>query len=132
MDFTTDDHIEVQRLISLHGHLVDHGELDRLSEIFTDDVSYDLSPLGGPVLHGASAVQEAALELGAGNPVAHHVTNVVVTCHQGNVTARSKFLGVRRDGSVGSGVYEDELLRTQHGWRIARRVVRLRREPLQR
>jgi hypothetical protein len=94
MAFSSDDEREIQRLISMHGHLVDHGELDRLNEVFTEDVAYDLTPLGGTVVHGTSAVREAARALGDRNPVSHHVTNVVVTCYQGHVSAQSKFLGV--------------------------------------
>lgn len=45
---------------------------------------------------------------GAANPVGHHVTNTVLTLTaDGTVTAGSTFLGVRGDGTVASGVYED-------------------------
>jgi hypothetical protein len=30
-------------LISLHGHLMDDGDLDRLDQLFTADVAYDLA-----------------------------------------------------------------------------------------
>lgn len=59
------------------------------------------------------------------------MTNTVVTAEGERVLARSKFLGVQRDGTVGSGVYDDELRRTTEGWRISLRSVSLRREPLQ-
>ncbi|HZE33074.1 MAG TPA: nuclear transport factor 2 family protein [Actinoallomurus sp.] len=47
------DRTVITELISLHGHLVDEGELGRLDEVFTDDVVYDVTvlarrvPLGG-------------------------------------------------------------------------------------
>jgi len=81
-------------------------------------------------LRGASVVKEAALQLGDANPVAHHVTNIVVSEQDGQVTARSKFLGIRKDGTVGSGTYDDVIRRTPDGWRVASRRVSLRREPL--
>ena len=59
--------------------------------------------------------------------MAHLVTNTVVAADGERVTARSKFLGVQRDGS---GTYEDVLLRTPSGWRISGRRITLRREPL--
>lgn len=131
MTLTTEDRLAVHELLALHGHLVDEGELDRLGEVFTGDVGYDLTPLGGDVLRGLDAIRAAAVELDDRNPVAHLVTNVVVAEQEGHVTARSKFLGVRRDGSVGSGAYTDVLRRTPDGWRIAHRRVSLRREALQ-
>ena len=68
---------------------------------------------------------------GAANPVGHHVTNTVLTLTaDGTVTAGSTFLGVRGDGTVASGVYEDTVVRTPAGWRISHRVVRARRTPL--
>jgi 3-phenylpropionate/cinnamic acid dioxygenase small subunit len=127
----TQDRLAVHELLALHGHLVDKGELDRLPEVFTDDVVYDLTALGGTLLTGIEAIREASLGLGEGNPVAHHVTNVVVVEQSGEVRAVSKFLGVRQDGTVGSGVYEDVLRHTSEGWRVASRRVSLRRQPLQ-
>jgi 3-phenylpropionate/cinnamic acid dioxygenase small subunit len=131
MGLTTDDRLAIHHLLALHGHLVDAGALDRLGELFTDDVVYDLTPLGGTVLEGVDEIAASARELGVNNPVAHLVTNIVIEEPGDEVTARSKFLGVRRDGSVGSGVYDDVLRRTPEGWRIARRRVTVRREPLQ-
>ena len=130
MAVSIEDRITIHELIALHGHLVDTGQLERLSEVFTYDVVYDLTAMSGPTLHGVQAVSEAAQRLGDRNPVAHLVTNTVVTVDGEHVLARSKFLGVQRDGSVGSGVYDDELRRTPDGWRIALRSVSLRREPL--
>lgn len=131
MALTADDRLEIHELLARHGHLVDDGALERLGELFTDDVVYDLTPLGGVALRGLEPIVASARELGDQNPVAHLVTNILVAEDDGQVTARSKFIGVRRDGSVGSGVYDDVLRRTADGWRISRRRVSLRREPLQ-
>jgi 3-phenylpropionate/cinnamic acid dioxygenase small subunit len=125
MPLPTDDRLAIHELLALHGHLVDGGALDRLDELFTDDVVYDLTPLGGTTLSGIEAIRVSAVQRGDRNPVAHLVTNIVVEEHDGKITARSKFLGVRRDGSVGSGVYDDVLRRTADGWRISRRRVSL-------
>lgn len=130
VDITTDDRLAIHELLALHGHLVDNGALDRLDELFTDDVVYDLAPLGGAVLNGVEAIRASARELGDRNPVAHLVTNVLVQQRDGELTACSKFIGVQRDGSVGSGVYDDVLRHTADGWRISRRRVSLRSQPL--
>lgn len=131
MDLTTEDRSAVRELLALHGHLFDDGELHRLDELFTDDVVYDVTDFGAPEpLRGLTALRDAALALGAANPVAHHVTNVVLDASGDQVRARSKGLGVHADGSCGSVTYEDVVVRTPHGWRIRHRTVRARRTPL--
>jgi ketosteroid isomerase-like protein len=131
MPVTVEDRLEIAALLALHGHLFDEGELDRLDELFTPDVVYDASSLGQEPMHGIEAIRSAALALGDRNPVAHHVTNVVVTAADGNTAAvRSKGLGVTRDGKIGSVTYVDTVTRTAAGWRITQRRLQARRQPL--
>lgn len=80
---------------------------------------------------GPAAVAEAGRALGDANPLAHHVTNVVVVHLDGDrARAISKGLGITADGAIGSTLYQDKLTRTPAGWRIARRRVLPRRKPL--
>ncbi|MEU9481484.1 nuclear transport factor 2 family protein [Streptomyces sp. NPDC048191] len=131
MALTLEDRLAITELISLHGHLVDEGQLDRLAELFTPDVVYDVSDFGQGPLVGVAAIRAAAVALGAGNPVAHHVTNVVVReAADGRVRVRSKGLGVMADGSCGSATYDDTVVRTLDGWRISHRKLSARRVPL--
>jgi len=133
MALTLEDRWAIAELVHRHGHLTDAGELDAWEELFTADVVYDVSDLGFGAIEGLRAARTAAEALGAGNPVAHHVTNVVVTDGaDGGARVLSKGLGVRTDGTVGSVTYEDVVVRTEAGWRISRRTVRARREPLTR
>ncbi|MEU5095552.1 nuclear transport factor 2 family protein [Streptomyces sp. NPDC020996] len=131
MALALEDRLAVIELIALHGHLVDEGELGRCGEVFTPDVVYDLAGFGQGRLTGLAALRDAALALGAANPVAHHVTNVVVEdVTDGRVRVRSKGLGIMADGSCGSVTYEDVVVRVDAGWRICHRKVVPRREPL--
>ncbi|MDQ0913105.1 hypothetical protein QFZ22_009090 [Streptomyces canus] len=131
MTLALEDRLAVTELIALHGHLVDAGALDRMHEVFTANVVYDLSDFGQGELAGLVAVKEAALALGAGNPVAHHITNVCVEEITGDpVHARSKGLGVMADGSCGSVTYEDAVIRVGAQWRISHRRVLARKLPL--
>ncbi len=131
MSFTAADRAAVTELLSLHGYLMDGGEWDRLGELFTPDVTYDLSDFGAGSLEGIPAIKDAALALGDRNPVAHHVTNVVLSDHTDDrVRARSKGIGVYADGTAGSVSYEDVVVRGDHGWRISARKVLARRTPL--
>lgn len=132
MGFTADDRTGIIELIGMHGHVCDSGELERLEEVFTPDVVYDVSDFGQEPLLGVAACIAAARALGAGNPVGHHVTNIVLTEAGGDrVHARSKGIGVNADGTVGSVTYEDTVVRTPRGWRISRRRIRAHRAPLE-
>jgi hypothetical protein len=94
---TAADRWAIGETISLHGHLFDEGHLDRLGDLFTADVVYDLTDVGMQPLHGIEEIRRATLELGADNPVAHHVTNIIITSEEHDcVRTRSK--GHRRDG----------------------------------
>ncbi|MGN5381832.1 nuclear transport factor 2 family protein [Streptomyces lasalocidi] len=130
MTLGLEDRLAIGELIALHGHVVDDGQLDRMDELFTPDIVYDVSDFGQEPLVGLAAVRDAALALGDGNPVAHHVTNIVVREEaDGRVRARSKGLGVRADGTCGSVTYDDVLVRTPDGWRISHRTLTARRVP---
>jgi 3-phenylpropionate/cinnamic acid dioxygenase small subunit len=126
-----DDRAAITELLARHGHLFDDGELDRLGELFTPSVSYDVTAFGAGVLHGIEAIRDATLALGDRNPVAHHVTNVELTDRpDGSVRARSKGIGIYADGTAGSVTYVDTVVRTGEGWRIDARTVVPRRTPL--
>ena len=128
MTLAPDDRAEITELLARHGHLFDDGEFDRLNLLFTASVRYDVTAFGGGVLQGIEAIRAATLALGDRNPVGHHVTNVVLTEQpDGSVRARSKGIGIYADGTAGSVTYEDEIVRTDDGWRIDARTVAPRR-----
>ena len=131
MALTEQDRIDINDLINLHGHLTDAGELGRAGELFTPDVTYDLDDFGLGSLHGTAAMREAALALGAANPVGHHVTNIVITrIDDRSARVRSKGIGVKADGTAGSVVYDDVVTRGPDGWKISYRKVTSRRAAL--
>ncbi|WP_049564950.1 nuclear transport factor 2 family protein [Nonomuraea sp. SBT364] len=131
MALTLEDRFVIAELIAMHGHLCDSGELDRLDEVFTADVLYDVTDFGQEVLRGVAACADAGRALGELNPVGHHVTNVVLTEQaDGRVQARSKGIGINADGTSASVTYEDTVMRLDHGWRISHRKVFARRAPL--
>ncbi|NUP02400.1 MAG: SnoaL-like domain-containing protein [Nonomuraea sp.] len=128
MALSEQDRTDITDLINLHGHLVDAGELDEAGDLFTPDVTYDY---GRGSAHGVAALREAALALGAANPVGHHVTNLVITpIDDHSARVRSKGIGVMADGTAGSVVYEDVVTRRPDGWKIGHRKVTARRVPL--
>ncbi|MET9662674.1 nuclear transport factor 2 family protein [Streptomyces sp. NPDC006510] len=128
MALGVEDRLDISELLALHGHLVDNEELDRLDELFTEDIVYDASNLGHGELHGLAAFRDMA-RARAGKydaPVGHHVTNIVLTeAGDDRVHARSKGIGVGADGGCGSVTYEDVIVRGERGWRISRRKISL-------
>ena len=131
MELLEQDRTDISDLINLHGHFTDAGKLDEASELFTPDVTYDLSDFGLGPLHGAAAVREAALALGDANPVGHHVTNIVITPVDGrSARVQSKGIGIQADGTAGSVVYDDIVTRQPGGWKISYRKVTARRAAL--
>jgi hypothetical protein len=127
-ELTADDRWAIGETLSAHGHLFDGGHLDRLEEIFTPDVVYDLSDVGVGTFEGIDAIRSGALKLGPGNPIAHHVTNVVITDVAGDqVTVRSKGLVIMADGTFASVTHRDTLRHHDGGWRISRRVITAQR-----
>ena len=126
-----EDRQAIGETLALHGHIFDRGQLDRLGEIFTPEVVYDLSDVGAGTFEGIEAIRSGALKLGAGNPTAHHVTNIVITSQEDDLaTAQSKGLMIMADGTFGSVTHLDTLRRHDGGWRISHRVVLAQRTPL--
>ena len=126
-----EDRLAIAEILSLHGHLFDGGHLGRLGEIFTPDVVYDMSAVGLGAFDGIDAIRNAALHLGPGNPVAHHVTNVVISGEGvGSATALSKAFMLRTDGTLASVNQRDAMRHHDGGWRIAHRVITPQRTPL--
>jgi ketosteroid isomerase-like protein len=127
---TEQDRIGIGDLINLHGHLTDAGELDQAGDLFTEDVTYDLSDFGLGSLHGTAAIREAAVAMGQANPVGHHVTNIVIT-RIDDLSARvqSKGIGIKA-GTAGSVTYDDIVTRQPGGWKISYRKVTVRRAAL--
>ncbi|WP_406229605.1 nuclear transport factor 2 family protein [Nocardia sp. NBC_01009] len=131
MTLSAADRIEITDLIARHGHLMDAGELDRMDELFTDGIIYELSDFGLGELRGIPALRDAAIALGAGNPVGHHITNIIIADADGDsVRVQSKGIGIHADGTCRSVVYDDMVVRAAVGWRISYRKVSARRAAL--
>jgi hypothetical protein len=122
------DILAIHQLLALYGHIIDEREWQRVGELFTASAVYDMSEFGLGVAHGAAAIRERWSAPDAVHPLAHHVTNIVVSEDgDGTVHVVSKGLGVGADGSVGSVVYRDVVEHTAAGWRFAVRKGQLRR-----
>ena len=122
----TADRLQIHELLALHGHLADEGRFDRLDELFTIDAVYDMSAPGQGVFEGREAIRAAgaAMARAGRSPLAHFLTNVVVTeTSDDAATARSKGVMIMADGQLLAVVHDDVLRRHDGGWRISRRTI---------
>jgi hypothetical protein len=118
--------IEVLYLMALYGQVFDGRRWDDLDKVFTPDCVVDYSSSGRGELRGIPALRQHMVD----NPplvLSHIFTNPCAFLEAGEVRARSTLLGPVPDGPPWTGTYDDVLVRTDHGWRISQRVVRLRK-----
>jgi hypothetical protein len=119
----TDDFVEIQQLLARYCHVVDGKEWDRLPLIFTGDAAVTVADVY-PRTAGLDAVRRL-YSVTMRHPLAHHSTCVTVVDESDEMAQlASKWVTVRADGTTGTGVYEDVVVRTPEGWRIKERVAR--------
>jgi hypothetical protein len=124
MPLSIEDRLSIHELISLHGHLTDDRQHERLYLLFTDDAAYDVSAFGLGVVQGLDALTELFVQRPGDQPIGHHVTNVMVGLGDDDTASvRSKGLAVMADGTTGTVTYDDVVVRTETGWRISQRTV---------
>jgi hypothetical protein len=122
------DVVDISQVLTRYGQIVDTRSWDDLDEVFTDDAVFDTSDFGQGRLEGLGAIR--TMFAGSHPPYSVNIVNVVVSDGEEAGTARaySKNLGLLPRGRIGSASYDDELVKTDAGWRVARRVARARRE----
>jgi 3-phenylpropionate/cinnamic acid dioxygenase small subunit len=105
---------------------IDRRDWDLFRTCFTPDCEADYGDIG--VWHGVDQITEwmAATHEPCGHTL-HRITNVAVTAvDDDQVQARSYvealvLLADNENGVRATGFYDDELVRTDDGWRIAKR-----------
>jgi 3-phenylpropionate/cinnamic acid dioxygenase small subunit len=117
-----DDYAAVQQLFARYCHIVDTKSWDDLLDVFTADAAVTVQGI-----HDETTGIDAVRDLYAvrmRHPLAHNSTCVVVEAETDS-TARvvSKWITIRADGRTGAGVYHDQLVHTDRGWRIRERVA---------
>jgi hypothetical protein len=124
------DRVALVQLLAEYGHIMDERDWPGLERIFTADAVCDWSAFDLAVTNSLAELQTYNDEIR--HPLGHHVTNVFVQLDGDTATVRSKLLVVLDDGSVATGEYLDQAVRTPEGWRIRHRVARPRRRPRRR
>ncbi len=123
------DRLEIQDLMHRYSHMVDQRQWELMDEVFAPGATIDYESTGGqrgdyrPTLEWLDrALEPWPLNL-------HFITNLVVELDGDRARSRCYFhapMGrVEEDGSqlviTNAGWYDDDLVRTGKGWRIAKR-----------
>jgi hypothetical protein len=116
---TAADATEILDLLTRYAHVIDNRDWAHADDVFTPDVQFGRNPA-----FGTGIAQLSALLGDAPATHGHNTTDIILDQRaDGTIRAWSKFFIVRGDGTVGSGDYQDTLVRTADGWRIAIRDV---------
>jgi len=120
-----DDRRDISDVLVRYATGIDSRDWPLFRTVFTDDCELDYGDIG--VWHGVDAVVDfmvAAHDM-AGHTL-HRITNQTATVEGDTATARAYVdaLIMSQDNTSGvnaAGFYDDELVRTDAGWRIRRR-----------
>ena len=127
MTLEVEDRIDLHELAARYGNVVDAQEWDRLPLVFAEAAVWRNFGFGddAPTLRGCSAIADY-LAGSQRRPISHHVTNIEATADGGAVVLRFKILAVFPSSHFISVEYEDEVVGTKDGWRIATHRATLR------
>jgi 3-phenylpropionate/cinnamic acid dioxygenase small subunit len=120
MDPTPEDHVAITNLLARYCLSLDLDDVDAWVALFTPDATYEVygrSWDGHEGLRKMMRVAPGGLHLG-GPPVIDIVTADAALTMQNLLFLEAK------TGTVRRSVYNDELKRTEDGWRIAKRRCR--------
>lgn len=126
------DKAAIIELINLYGIAVDTLRFDLLDRVFTQDVHMELGPAGA-VWSGLAKIKYAFADFQKTLDNHQHLMSghlVHVDGDKAYAFTYGTWLLVREAAKGGSqwqgrGWYDDELVRTEDGWRIQRRTCRL-------
>ena len=125
---------DCERLAVQYCHYVDHGEAERIAELFSDDGVWASSEVK---LDGREAIRKAiaARQANAARMSRHVCNNFLLNIIDADHAEGTVYLTLyRHDGKAGRrlsplegpamvGEYRDRFVRTAEGWRIAHREI---------
>jgi hypothetical protein len=114
-----DDYNQIHQAAALYGHVIDGRRWDRLGEVYAEDSVYDSARAGELV--GLERIKEYLST--SNQPLIHTGSNLYIELEEGadEATAFSKYI-VIRETAIEAGDYTDSWVRTERGWRIAKRA----------
>jgi len=130
-DTTTADELAIRNLISQLAQLADDGELDTYIQCFSGDAVW--GGIGFGEKKGTEEIMAGAVERrangtsGPGTHSRHVITTTTVNLSGDRASARSVFHFYTSVNTTPTleimGVYDDEFLRSDTGWKLSRRTI---------
>ena len=120
------DRLELHELPGRYGDAIDDRNWDRLRDIFTDDAVFDLTGVGARRLEGIDDIVHF-MNIEAAHPKTHMMTNIYVDEHEETVTMNFRIVALLGKGLVGTASYYDNVVKTDHGWRVQHRECMIHR-----
>jgi hypothetical protein len=120
MSLSAADRVELHELAARYCDVIDACDWPSLASVFVSDATFDFRDIGFGVAEGVEAIRDQLVGFG-GHVRAHLIANVWVA-DDGPIRLHSRVLTILPDKRVGSGSYVDDVVRTEAGWRIQRRV----------
>jgi 3-phenylpropionate/cinnamic acid dioxygenase small subunit len=120
-----DVRLDVADVLVRYATGIDRRDWELLRSCFTDDCDADYGDIG--VWNGADEITAWMREAHAScGHTLHRITNQAVTSNGDGVSARSYvdalvMFADNQSGTRATGFYDDELVATEDGWKIARR-----------
>ena len=125
------DELAIRNLIAELAHSADDGDLDDYIQLFSEDAVWGGSGFGERKGHEeimAGAVERRASGTsGPGTHTRHVITTTMVRMGGDRADARSVFHFYASTDATPTqqimGIYDDEFLRTEAGWKLSRRTI---------
>ncbi|MEZ0364788.1 nuclear transport factor 2 family protein [Mycobacterium sp. pUA109] len=120
-----DDRLDITDVLIRYATGIDRRDWPLFRAVFTDDCELDYGEIGA--WNGVDAITEFMDQAHAmAGHTMHRLTNHAITIDGDHAAARTYVDGLIMAADNNSGVnavgfYDDELVRTENGWRIARR-----------
>lgn len=120
-----EDRQDITEVLLRYATGIDRRDWALFRTVFTDDCELDYGEIG--VWKGVDAVTEFMQQAHAlAGHTMHRLTNQVITVDGDEAQARTYvdaliLVGDNKSGVNGIGYYDDDMVRTDDGWRIARR-----------
>jgi hypothetical protein len=97
---------------------------DRLDELFADTGPFEIE---NSEISADRLAQIVEFMISVKQPLARYVTTVLIDVEEGAdvLAAKTKASAPRTDGTVALRTYNDDIVRTENGWRFQRRFVQI-------
>ncbi len=120
-----EDRQDISELLVRYATGIDRRDWPLFSTVFTEDCELDYGEIGA--WNGVDAVTEFMEQVHAtAGHTLHRLSNQAIAVHGDEAAARTYVDALimssdNKTGVNGIGYYDDEIVRTPNGWRIARR-----------